>query len=227
MKFIEITNIKQELDDLLKSINDYKIEVYFGTELEQGDIEFYRFIGKQIIFFKKILVAYPNSYFVKVLISDYYSLIINDVKKESRYYYLNQRSIIENYLRMIDKNEKNHSHVTRKTFEALKANNEISIGNYSKLMNEYKIACSYIHGGLIISDYLVANFQESLNFKTEISIRNRKSQRNQFIDMVNILNNLFLENNSEAVDSAFHRSKLLLKYLMNEKYINRLKKLSK
>lgn len=225
MRFIELKNIKQELEELLNSINIYNKEIHLGKELEQKDIEFYRFIGKQIIFYKKILVAYPKSFFIRVLISDYYSLIINDIKKENRYYYLNQRSIIENYLRTIDKNEENHSHVTRKTFINIKENNEISEEQYSKLMNEYKIACSYIHGGLIMSDYLVSNFQESIKLKTEISYRKKESQRYQFIDLINILNTLFLDNNADAVASAFHRSRVLLEYLVNVKYIDRLNRL--
>ena len=221
MKYVEITHLKEEIDELWAFIKLYSEEID-GEVLEQRDQEFYRFIAKQIVFFKKILITYPKSYFVRVLISDLYSLIINDIKKEKRYYYLNQRSIIENYIRMIVKNEENNSHITRKSFLDLKEHNPIKESEYGKLMNEYKIACSYIHGGEKMSEYLVTNFEESIKLSTTISQRQRKNQIYQFTDLINILNGLFLSNNYEDVDSAFHRSKVVLKYLMGNNYLEKL-----
>ncbi|MDW0114361.1 hypothetical protein QT711_14280 [Sporosarcina saromensis] len=221
MKFVEVDEVKAEVDELMNYIKIYSREIN-GRDINDSDVNFYRFIAKQILFFKKILIAYPKTYFANVLVSDLYSLLINDIKQEIRYYYLNQRSIIENYIRLIEVNDENQSHVTRKSFLDLKSNNQINETDYGKIMNEYKIACSYIHGGPELSGYLVTNFQESIEFKASLGKRKRKSQIAQFIDLINILNYLFLINNLDDIDAAFHRSKVLLKYLMGNNYLQKI-----
>lgn len=222
MRYIEVNSVKEEINWLISSIEEFNTQHEF-KELSSKDIDLYRFLAKQIVFFKKMLVAYPKTYFIKVLISDFYSLTVNDLKNESRYFYLNQRSIIENYIRMIEVNEENASHITKKSFEDLKLNNEISDSEFGKIMNEYKISCSYIHGGIELENHLVTNFIESTIYVSSISKRKRESQLAQFIDLINILNDLFLINNFDEVDSAFHRSKILLKYLMGENYVRKLR----
>ncbi|WP_218924519.1 hypothetical protein, partial [Bacillus cereus] len=72
---------------------------------------------------------------------------MNDIKLETRYYYLNQRSIIENYMRLILKSEQYVTHITKQSFLDLKQQNQSNLSEreYTKIVNEYKIACSYIH----------------------------------------------------------------------------------
>lgn len=221
MKYVEVKLRKEEINNLIKYIEDYVFKTK-GSTIDNRTKEFYRVISKQIIFFKYILNAYPQTYFIKVVISDFLSLILNDVKLETRYYYLNQRSIIENYIRMILKDEQYVTHITSKSFLDLKQQNQSNLSEkeYNKIVNEYKIACSYIHGGNFLKDYLVSNFEECLESKTKISERKRKSQITQFIDLISILNRLFLITNTEEIDSSFHRSKVTLEYLMGKQYID-------
>ncbi|MDU2391867.1 hypothetical protein [Bacillus sp. (in: firmicutes)] len=222
MNYVEVKIRKDEINKLIQYIEDYAMESK-GSIVDNRTKEFYRVISKQIIFFKYILNAYPRTYFIKVIISDFLSLILNDMKLETRYYYLNQRSIIENYMRLILKDEQYVTHITKQSFLDLKQQNESNLSEkeYNKIVNEYKIACSYIHGGDFLREYLVSNFEECLESKTKISERQRKNQISQFIDLISILNKLFLVHNTEEIDSAFHRNKASLEYLMGKRYINK------
>ncbi|MGR9527403.1 hypothetical protein ACSS31_27350 (plasmid) [Priestia megaterium] len=149
MNYVEVKICKEEINNLIKYIEDYAIKSK-GSTIDNKTKDFYRVISKQIIFFKKVLNAYPKTYFIKVIISDFLSLILNDIKLETRYYYLNQRSIIENYMRLILKDDQYVTHITRQSFLDLKQKNQSNLSEkeYTKIMNEYKIACSYIHGGI-------------------------------------------------------------------------------
>ncbi|MBX9997295.1 hypothetical protein [Priestia aryabhattai] len=221
MKYVETQLCKEEINTLINYIEQYAIKSK-RSSVDAVSKDFYRVISKQIIFFKYILNAYPKTYFIKVIISDFLSLILNDIKSEKRYYYLNQRSIIENYLRLILKDEQYSDRITSQSFIDLKAKNHsnLPIEEYNKIMNEYKISCSYIHGGDYLKEHLVSNFEECLEIETKISKRQRKSQIAQFIDLVNILSKLFLLNNVEVIDNSFHRNKATLKYLMGKQYIS-------
>lgn len=226
MKYVGIEICKNEINDLNEYLENYSMSQY-GKFLDQKTREFYRFISKQIIFFKYVLRAYSKTYSIKVVISDFLSLILNDLKSEQRYYYLNQRSIIESYMRLILKDEINNTHITKQSFLNLKQQNETELSEveYNKIINEYKIACSFIHGGNFLSEHLVSNFSECLDEKTKISERTRKSQIFQFIELINIFNKIFLIHNIEVVDNSFHRDKVTLEYLMGKKYMTKFSQL--
>ncbi|WP_440114829.1 hypothetical protein [Paenibacillus sp. QZ-Y1] len=222
MKYVDVNIRKEEINNLIDYIEKYALESK-NINIDTKTKNFYRFISKQIVFFKYILNSYPNSYFIKVIISDFLSLILNDIKQETRYYYLNQRSIIENYIRLILKDEQYTTHITKQSFIDLKEQNksELSDKEYNKIINEYNIACSFIHGGDYLKEHLVNNFEDSLQNKTQISERQRTNQIGQFIGLINILNKLFLLQNTEEIDSSFHRSKVTLEYLMGKQYENK------
>lgn len=220
MRYVETQICKDEINNLINYIEQYAVKSK-GSTVDNKTKDFYRVISKQVIFFKYILSSYPKTYFIKVIISDFLSLILNDLKSEKRYYYLNQRSIIENFLRLILKDEQYSERITSQSFADLRERNQSNLSEeeYSKIVNEYKIACSYIHGGDFLKEHLVSNFEECLENKTKISERQRKSQVAQFIDLISILNKLFLLHNTEVIDNSFHRNKATLKYLMGKQYM--------
>ncbi|MEI2282733.1 hypothetical protein [Paenibacillus polysaccharolyticus] len=222
MKYVDVNLRKEEISRLIQYIETYVIENKI-EDIDTKSKNFYRFISKQIVFFKIVLNSYPNTYFVKVIISDFLSLILNDLKLEMRYYYLNQRSIIENYIRLILKDDQYTTNITKQSFIDIREQlgSELSDNEYSKVINEYKIACSFIHGGDYLRGHLVSNFEDALKNETQISERQRTNQIDQFIDMINILNKLFLLKNIDEIDSSFHRSKATLEYLMGKRYIDK------
>src|SRR5699024_214265 len=106
----------------------------------------YRYISKQIIFLKYMLSQKRYNHVIKVLISDYYYLLLAIINKEERYVYLNERSIIEGYLRMIVRNDDRENYITRSIFDKLKQRESVSLAYYNTIREEYRISCGYIHG---------------------------------------------------------------------------------
>lgn len=190
------------------------------SPLDDQTLEYYTVIAKQTLFFKHILNAYPKTYFVKVLISDFFNFILDDINESTRYLYLNERSIIENYIRLILKKDEYITHITSKSFTDLKEQNKLvlSEAEYGKIINEYKISCSYIHGGYKLAGHLVDNFEECINGVNVITKRNKKSRMKQTLELFKILNKLFIINNLEVVDNSFHRNKYALNYLLGKQY---------
>ncbi|MCZ2259962.1 hypothetical protein [Sporosarcina sp. G11-34] len=190
------------------------------SSLDKQTAEYYRVIAKQTLFFKYILNAYPETYFVRVLISDFFNFILNDIDESTRYLYLNERSIIENYIRLILKNDEYITHITSQSFKDLKEQNKLTLNDaeFGKIMNEYKISCSYIHGGYNLENHLVDNFEECVHGVNIISNRNKKNRMRQTLELFKILNKLFIINNTEVVDNSFHRNKYALNYLLGKQY---------
>lgn len=211
----EINIVKSEVNDFISTITQYAANL--EIDVLQSDQDFYSVLAKQILFFKYILATYPTSYYTKIIISDFYYYILSNLKKETRYSYLNERSIIENYLRMIVKNENYETHISFKTFEELKdASYGITITEYSFLRSEYVNSCGYIHGGQILKNELSSVFNECIKNDRYLPLRKRRERNETIIRLLKILNRLFIENNREAVSSSFHRRKTILKYLLGE-----------
>ncbi|MHA6168228.1 hypothetical protein [Bacillus mojavensis] len=214
MDLIGLHICKKEINGLITNIDGQ------FPSLDNQAKEYYRVIAKQILFFKYILNAYPHTYAAKVIISDFFNFILDDINESTRYLYLNERSIIENYIRLILKDDAYTTHITSQSFIDLKEQN-MSILNeaeYGKIMNEYKISCSFIHGGYKLTDHLVDNFEDCLNGISRISQRTKRNRINQTLDLFKILNKLFILNNKEVVDNSFHRNKPALKYLLGKQY---------
>lgn len=81
------------------------------------------------------------------MISDYFNLIISIIEGKSRYIYVNERSIIENYMRLILQKSIESDHITRNCFQELQENRygfTISNKDFSLIKSEYVTCCSYI-----------------------------------------------------------------------------------
>lgn len=214
MNLVGLKICKSEIKNLIEDI-----ERVF-PQLDNQSKEYYRVIAKQILFFKFIFNTYSETYAAKVIISDFFNFMLDDIKDSTRYLYLNERSIIENYIRLILKDESYNTHITNQSFIDLKRENEsiLSDAEYGKIKNEYKISCSYIHGGYNLSNHLVDNFEDCLNGISTISQRSKRSRINQTLDLFKILNKLFIHNNKEVIETSFHRNKEALKYLLGSQY---------
>ena len=69
-----------------------------------------------ILFFKELYRFDKSKYFLEVLVSDIFSYIISIINGEKRYIFLNERSIIENYIRYLMKED----YIKENTFDKLK-----------------------------------------------------------------------------------------------------------
>ena len=153
MTYIEIKEIKSNIKQFLDEIQKFAEIKQF--EVVQKDRDFFSFIAKHIVFFKYLYKGAQNTYYYKVLISDLYYLILSIIEREMRYMYVNERSIIENYMRAIMQISLQDNHITESIFQEMRSKNfqcDFTNAEYSLIKNEYVTSCEYIHGGNILSD---------------------------------------------------------------------------
>ena len=213
----ELSRIKYNIDDFLNiisqrnNLNDY----------QQIDKEFFSFFYKNIIFFRYLYNNNDQTYFYKVLISDLYCLILSIIQNNIRYIYLNERSIIENYMRAIMQEKMKDNQVTSAIFnkmnEELKQVNILNFTNddYSKIKNAYRISCNYVHGGNLLNDNLVLVLEEY--DKMSFLLRDRKNFYKQFKTILKIYDKAIIYKQNNYIDLCFHRKKTILNYLLGKK----------
>lgn len=226
MTYLEIESVKSSIDEFIKKISELaKSEDY---NLEQNDKNFFVFISKHIIFFKYLYFGMNELYFLKVIISDLYYYILSIVKRETRYMYLNERSIIENYTRAATYIFVEQDHVTENLFKLLKEKEylfEFTDDNYSLIKDEYSTSCGYIHGGDILNNSLVFAFNECISNKE--TIKNKNNYYLRITNIIKVYDKILISTYSEKISGCFHRKKSLLKHLVGEECLELLFKADK
>lgn len=215
MTFNELKYIKSNISSFIVEIK--KQSQIYKYEYKQYDIDFFTFIAKHIIFIKYLIDGDKNTYVFKVLISDFYYYILSIIKKELRYMYVNERSIIENYMRIIIGTSVENNHVTERLFNEMKEKKYIfdfTDSNYSLIKSEYSISCQYIHGGNILNENLASVFEECFSRNKKVM---KEDKNKYYIRMGNILkiyDKLLISENIDYVNGCFHRRKSILEYLI-------------
>lgn len=209
-------NIKaflQKLDALSREYN---------SAMTESDKNFFIRISKYIIYCKRLYILFPDNdirKYLKNIISDAYYLILALIKREKRYIYVNERSLIENNIRMLIHTSLSENYVTFEIFKKLQ--NEkygIDSNNFSLIRNEYKTACNFIHGGNLLDENLAYVFSECIK-KDAIEEKERNAYYKRISDLLNIFNKSMIKLYPEQVNGCFHREKTLLKYLMGESIV--------
>ena len=102
MTYIEIDAVKNNINDFIKKLHVAAEDE--NDELTRSDESFFASIAKYIVFCKILeqssFLKYASQ-FLENIISDSYYLILSLIRKEKRYVYVNERSIIENNIRII------------------------------------------------------------------------------------------------------------------------------
>lgn len=147
MTYNEISLLKSDISSFIEYLSNYSHQENFS--ISQNDKDFFSFLCKRICFFKIINQMSQPIYSAKVLISDFYNLIITIIKNQKRYIYLNERSIIENYMRLILSTSLENDHITLNLFNKLQSNHTdiFTKDTFSLLKSEYRMSCSFVHGG--------------------------------------------------------------------------------
>ena len=89
---------------------------------------------------------------------------------------------------------------------------------YSLIKSEYRISCSYVHGGDILNDDLIFVFDD---FRNNI-ISDKKEKIEKITQILKIFNRLLLFENYNFINGIFHRRKTSLEYLCGKNYRNQL-----
>ena len=218
MTYNEISIVKEDIENFIFMLK--KVSVNQGSELKQVDEDFFSFLAKQIVFLKNIYFLGGKVYVVSVLISDYYNYILAIIKNEHRYIYLNERSIIENYARLVlykmvedDFNVSQMLSILREKFSDI-----LLPENFSLLKSEYRIASSYIHGGNELAKSLAFYFENCL--RRDFPFKNKSNYYENIQKLLKLNIKIFIRRYLNLVDGIFHRRKSLLGYLLGKSMLD-------
>ena len=117
MTYNEVESCKVEIKKFIAEINAFE---GYSLNIKPDDESFFIVISKHILFFKYLYMCDTNVFYFRVLISDLYYYIESILKSDVRYMYLNERSIIENYTRLITNIAVKNDHITDNSFQILK-----------------------------------------------------------------------------------------------------------
>lgn len=174
-------------------------------------------IVKKIILLKYVLRQVNGHYKISAMISDLLYLIRSLQVGEERYYYFNIRSIIEHTLRIINDidttNTITNSEIMNMTQQVIAAK-DAKI-NFAVIMDEYTKSCLYVHGNENANMNLNEYYQCCLDEKG--IMKDITLKLNVLIKLLNELFELIVICQNNLIDSAFHRRKTILKYLLGEK----------
>lgn len=211
--YSELNLIKSDIKIFIDKLSE--ISVLSGHMLTQEQNEFFVFLSKHIIFFKYLYRGMGNPYFFKVLISDLYYYVLSILKNETRYIYLNERSIIENYTRAVTRKTVEEDHVTENLFLKLK-NMKLKIDfteqDYSLIKSEYTTSCGYIHGSKLLDNDLSFVLDECLENKIFINNLNKYHERIRKI--FKTYDKILISEYGENISGCFHRQKTVFEYLL-------------
>lgn len=224
MTYQEVDGIKSNIAIFLRQIE--KIAVQYNFDTMQGDKDFFTFIAKHIVFFKYIYSNAEDKYFYKVLISDFYYFILSIVKNEIRYMYVNERSIIENYLRAIMQVTVEDNHVTDAVFKELRQTHfecDFQDEEYALIKSEYAVSCGYVHGGDILNDNLAYVLCECEHQSYDAKKRNKHYQ--QLKKMIKVFDRLLIARYALFISGCFHRRKSVMEYLVGKDNVDLLFKI--
>lgn len=161
-----------------------------------------------------------ENYYLKTIISDLYFYILAIITNEARYTYLNQRSIIENYMRLILLISVKENHVTYELFKELKVKYSLSNDDYSLLRSEYCTACEYVHGGEVLDGNLIRIFNEYTKKRREIKDISRYFTR--ICKVIKIFDLILIKKDAKNISGVFYKRKYVLEYLLGKNYVDEL-----
>ena len=205
MTYQETARIKSNIQSFVEKIKELSQE--FDFDFQQLDGNFFSFIAKHIVFFKYLSEGDSSNFSYKVLISDFYYIILAIVKGEVRYMYVNERSIIDISVQ--------DNHVTDNVFQELRQKSfhcGFDEAEYSLIRSEYRTSCGYIHGSNILNDNLASVLDECANKKFTIAERKKYYIRMQAV--LKSFDRLLISENALFVSGCFHRKKSILSYLL-------------
>ncbi len=215
MTYSEINTIKQNIKSFIIKIFDLAKEN--NRIVDKNEEEFFIYLSKHIVFFKYLYLGLGKNYFYKVIISDIYNFMFSIIKNDIRYIYVNERSIIENYIRAIMRKTIEDDHVTNKLFLDMKAKNflfNFTEDDYSLIKSQYSTACNYIHGGEALDHCLVYFFNDCLFDKKEIAEKHKYYQRIR--NILKIFDKMLISEYGKNISSCFHRQKSVFEYLLGK-----------
>lgn len=222
-----IINTKKKISDLIDHVDK-------KYSLSQENKDFLIYFSKKIMFFRelyhlKFFFSDENrKYYMEQIISDSFYIINTFLEINSRYFYLNYRSIIEQFCGLFNNVPLSNGRifVTNELSSINKFINTSNLKNeknkkidYGLLKSCYSKACMYIHGNPNAEYLNISFFQEIEDFKNLNDNNKRKIRRtmvNDIIYLFDILIILLSYKYSETISFLFFRRKKILEFYVGK-----------
>lgn len=201
------SELKEEIANFKKLIKKS------GSELEESLLVS---VTKYILFLKQVQKCKNQGHYGKCLISDLLFMIYSLTGKISRDFYINYRSMIENYIRFVLELNDSDDTGVRNLFRKLE--NEFTEGNSTELINyidgEYGKCCDYVHSNVKSQTSIYEYYLEIANDES-LSKRDIQAMLNAMVTFFRKAVRLLLLNKGSWIDEAFYKEKQKLKYLIS------------
>ena len=221
--YLELTRIKSEIQSFKQSLKE--VAPFYEFELTPSDDSFFGFIAKHIVFFKYLALTAltaNDKFYLKILISDSYSLILSILENRVRYSYLNERSIIENFVLFTLYQLPTKCRISAPIMNEYRYKMNLTDSDYSLLKSEYRTACGYIHGNDEFTNYLATHWKECI-LRRNKNIGDRFQYYARLVKIFKILDRSLIRYRAEYVNGAFHRKKSLMCYLVGKPQVDTLR----
>lgn len=213
-----IAREKENLTSALDSLNEYSISNR-KIQLSQSERDGFTYLLKSATFWKRMLNDNGNSYYNQ-MISDFINVPKFLILGEKRALDLTCRSIIENYIRIIEHSYMSDNHVTLNVMESFRdhqlAKRLITQTDYSKIKNLYTISSTMIHGNIAGSEVTISRLITDELFPNQLEQIEISSILNNVKDVINIMRKCFIHEYYIDVFNAFYREATILEFLTNK-----------
>lgn len=223
----EIDELNNNMDSFQRYINSYCKDQ--NITLSQATNSFLRFWAKHIIFMNYLKEYDYIKWHCRIsgIISDMFFFSASIILNQKRYMYLNLRSFIESFMRLLLNEEIENGQITRKAFEKFRLvykNDILNADDFSIIKSVYQESCVAIHNPLFEGNDLAKGIRDCLEYRCGAGGRYTVMGKNfnNVITVTSIFIKLLIYKYKDQINGAFHRRKRLMAKLVGDKMVESL-----
>lgn len=210
---------KKLLNNAMNLLTEYS-QTNRHTELSTNEQSIFRYIMKCCIFWEQLYDLTADNYYNQ-MISDLICIPKYIINSERRALELSIRSILENYIRIIQKNSLFNDHITLNVLNEFKkdfvdSKKIISQDEYSKIRSLYASSSENIHGNIASSTEKINIILQETLIPNQISENYEKELLQNLTVVLKSLIRCFANERFQEIYSAFYREFTILEFLTSK-----------
>lgn len=216
----QIKQIQGEIKEYIEALSSLSCQENLH---EQSHFDFCIFLAKHIVFFKMISsVIHDRRYnrLYNLVISDLLSLSFEITRNEQRYIYLNERSLIESFMRIITKCDGRVKGISPVFLQLQEISKNLPVKvEYDLIKSEYAMASNYIHGNVKDTDTL-SLFLEDCIRKKGLPSKKIKQYFQRLVRVIVSFDRMLINQQVDQINEAFYRKSKIMQYLIGKDQVD-------